>query len=156
MSDIGLFEAIYSTRSMRRLKPDPIPREVMEKIIEAGVHAPSGSNFQNWAFVVVEATDDKRFIRDRYLKYYRELERLGSIPSMDAIPEDRRRMFATATHLAEHMAYRMQHDSLIVKKSRPMRTRTIRVRSLRPYTPRYTPQCKTFCWLRERLASVRH
>jgi nitroreductase len=103
MSEIGLFEAIYSTRSMRRLKPDPIPREVMEKIIEAGVHAPSGSNFQNWAFVVVEATDDKRFIRDRYLKYYRELERLGSIPSMDAIPEDRRRMFATATHLAEHM-----------------------------------------------------
>ncbi|MFT4583984.1 MAG: nitroreductase [Gammaproteobacteria bacterium] len=103
MSEIGLFEAIYSTRSMRRLKPDPIPREVMEKIIEAAVHAPSGSNFQNWAFVVVEAADDKRFIRDRYLKYYRELERLGSIPSMDAIPEERRRMFATATHLAEHM-----------------------------------------------------
>ncbi|MFT4562934.1 MAG: nitroreductase [Gammaproteobacteria bacterium] len=103
MSEIGLFEAIYSTRSMRRLKPDPIPREVMEKIIEAGVHAPSGSNFQNWAFVVVDAPDDKRFIRDRYLKYYRELERLGSIPSMDAIPENRRRMFATATHLAEHM-----------------------------------------------------
>lgn len=103
MQEIGLFEAIYSTRSMRRLKPDPIPREIIEQIIDAGVHAPSGSNFQNWGFVVVEDVDDKRFIRDRYLKYYRELERIGSIPSMDAIPADRRRMFDTAIHLAEHL-----------------------------------------------------
>lgn len=103
MSEIGLFEAIYSTRSMRRLKPDPIPRELIERIIDAGVHAPSGSNFQNWAFVVVDAPDDRRFIRDRYLKYYRELERLGSIPAMSDVPPDRRRMFATATHLAEHL-----------------------------------------------------
>jgi nitroreductase len=103
MDELGLFEAIQTTRSMRRLKPDPIPREVMEEIIDAGVHAPSGSNFQNWAFVVVDAPEDKRFIRDRYLKYYRELERLGSIPSMSDIPPERQRMFATATHLAEHM-----------------------------------------------------
>ena len=103
MSDIGLFDAIYSTRSMRRLKPDPIPRDVISKIIDAGVHAPSGSNFQNWGFVVVEDESDKRFIRDNYLKYYRELERLGSIPSMADIPPERQRMFATAIHLAEHM-----------------------------------------------------
>ena len=103
MDEIGLFEAIYSTRSMRRLKPDPIPRDVMERIIDAGVHAPSGSNFQNWAFVIVDGADDKRFIRDRYLHYYRELERRGTIPSMDAIPPERRRMFESATHLAEHL-----------------------------------------------------
>ncbi len=103
MSDIGLFEAIYSTRSMRRLKPDPIPREVLDQIITAGVHAPSGSNFQNWGFVIVEAADDKRFIRDQYLKYYREMERLGSIPRMADIPPDRRRLFEAAIHLAEHM-----------------------------------------------------
>jgi nitroreductase len=103
MDELGLFEAMYSTRSMRRLKPDPIPRELIEKIIDAGVHAPSGSNFQNWGFVVVEDADDKRFIRDRYLKYYRELERIGSIPSMDAIPPARRKMFDTAIHLAEHL-----------------------------------------------------
>ena len=88
MSEIGLFEAIYSTRSMRRLKPDPIEPEVLEKILDAGVHAPSGSNFQNWAFLIVREQEDKRFIRDRYLKYYRELERLVSIPSMDQIPPD--------------------------------------------------------------------
>lgn len=103
MHELGLFEAIYSTRSMRRLKPDPIPREIVERIIDAAVHAPSGSNFQNWAFVVVDGADDKRFIRDHYLRYYRELERLGSIPAMTDIPLERRRMFETATHLAERM-----------------------------------------------------
>ena len=103
MSDIGLFDAIYSTRSMRRLKPDALPRELLRKIIDAGVHAPSGSNFQNWGFVVVEDPDDKRFIRDNYLKHYREMERLGSIPSMADIPAERQRMFATAIHLAENL-----------------------------------------------------
>ena len=103
MAEIGLFEAIHSTRSMRRLKPDPIPDETLKKIIEAGVHAPSGSNFQNWAFVLVQEPQDKRFIRDHYLKTYRELERLGSIPAMVDLPPDRQRMFATAIHLAEHM-----------------------------------------------------
>jgi nitroreductase len=103
MREIGLFEAIYTTRSMRRLKADPLPRETLETILDAGVHAPSGSNFQNWAFLVVKEGEDKRFIRDHYLKSYRELEQIGSIPSMTDIPPDRRRMFDTAIHLAEHM-----------------------------------------------------
>jgi nitroreductase len=103
MNDIGLFEAIYSTRSMRRLKPDSIEDEVLEQILDAGVHAPSGSNFQNWAFLVLKEHEDKRFVRDLYLKYYRELERLGTIPPMSEIPPERMRMFESAIHLAEHM-----------------------------------------------------
>ena len=103
MADIGLFETVYSTRSMRRLKPDPIPEEILKKIIDAGVHAPSGSNFQNWAFILVQDSDDKRFIRDHYLKTYQELARLGSIPAMEDLPPDRQRMFASAVYLAEHM-----------------------------------------------------
>ena len=103
MAEIGLFEAIYSTRSMRRLKPDLIPDETLKKIIEAGVRAPSGSNFQNWAFVLVQEPEDKRFIRDHYLETYQKLARLGSIPAMDDLPPARQRMFASAVHLAEHM-----------------------------------------------------
>ena len=103
MTEIGLFEAIYSTRSMRRLKPDPIPDETLKKIIDAGVHAPSGSNFQNWAFVLVQEPEDKRFIRDHYLETYQKLAQLGSIPAMDDLPPYQQRMFAAAVHLAEHM-----------------------------------------------------
>ena len=103
MPEIELFEAIYSTRSMRRLKPDPIPDETLKKIIDAGVHAPSGSNFQNWAFILVQEAEDKRFIRDHYLETYQKLAQLGSIPAMDALQPAEQRLFAAAVHLAEHM-----------------------------------------------------
>jgi len=48
-----LFEIMSTTRSMRRLKPDPVPVALIGKILEAGVSAPSGGNMQRWRFIVV-------------------------------------------------------------------------------------------------------
>jgi nitroreductase len=48
-----LFEIIRTTRSMRRLKPDPVPNELIRKILEAGTCAPSGGNMQRWRFLVI-------------------------------------------------------------------------------------------------------
>jgi nitroreductase len=48
-----LFEIIRTTRSMRRLKPDPVPNELIRKILEAGVCAPSGGNMQRWSFLLI-------------------------------------------------------------------------------------------------------
>ena len=53
MSEIGLFEAIHTARSLRRLKPDPVPEELITKVLDAAIRAPSAGNAQNWAFVVV-------------------------------------------------------------------------------------------------------
>jgi nitroreductase len=39
---------------MRRLKPDPVPNELIRNILEAGVCAPSGGNMQRWRFLVVK------------------------------------------------------------------------------------------------------
>ena len=49
----NLFEIIRTTRSMRRLKSDPVPSELIRKILEAGVCAPSGGNMQRWRFLVI-------------------------------------------------------------------------------------------------------
>ncbi|HEX3417077.1 MAG TPA: nitroreductase family protein, partial [Stellaceae bacterium] len=48
-----LFEIFRTTRSMRRLKPDPVPNQLIRKILEAGVCAPSGGNMQRWRFLVI-------------------------------------------------------------------------------------------------------
>jgi hypothetical protein len=40
-----LFEIIQTTRSMRRLKPDPVPNELIRKILEAGVCARVAATF---------------------------------------------------------------------------------------------------------------
>src|SRR5689334_23237507 len=59
-----LEELIKERRSIRKYKKDPVPRELVEKIVATGCWAPSGKNFQNWRFFVV--TGKKR---DEYLKY---------------------------------------------------------------------------------------
>jgi nitroreductase len=51
-------EAIATRRSNRRFKADPIPQDVLEKILHAGIMAPSGKNRQPWRFIVVR--EDKR------------------------------------------------------------------------------------------------
>ena len=60
MAEAGLFEIMYSTRSMRKLKTDPIPDEVLYKILEAGIQAPSGTNTQHWRFLVVKDPEVKK------------------------------------------------------------------------------------------------
>jgi nitroreductase len=50
-------EALYTTRAMRRLRPDPIPEDVVARIVDAGVRAPSPGVSQAWRFVVVNDPD---------------------------------------------------------------------------------------------------
>jgi len=49
-----LAEAIKGRRSIRKFKPDPVPREVLEGILELAQWAPSAMNRQDWYFVVVQ------------------------------------------------------------------------------------------------------
>lgn len=69
MDEIGLFEAMYSARALRRFKPDPIPDEIISKILDAAIRAPTASNYQNWVFVVVK--DPVR--RGRVAEVYRKV-----------------------------------------------------------------------------------
>ena len=52
-----VFDCIRRRRTVREFKPDPIPEEVVYKILQAGRWAPSSSNSQPWHFVVVQAPD---------------------------------------------------------------------------------------------------
>jgi nitroreductase len=53
MSDITLFEAIYSARSIRKLSTDPVSEGLVTRVLEAATQAPSGGNAQDWVFIVV-------------------------------------------------------------------------------------------------------
>jgi len=52
-------EAIQKRRSIRKFKPDPVPDELIEQILEAGRLAPSGTNRQPWRFQIVKEGDLK-------------------------------------------------------------------------------------------------
>ncbi len=61
------YEVIKKRRSIRQYKPISLSRELVERVVKAGLYAPSGKNRQNWRFFIVQ--DDKR---DQYLKHSQE------------------------------------------------------------------------------------
>src|SRR5581483_2677084 len=101
MDEAELFDIMYSMRAMRRLKPDPIPEATLKKIIDAGIHAPSGGNLQDWAFILVRDAEGKRFIRDHYHGIWQKLAAGRSLPAN--MPSAQVRLYQAAGHLAEHL-----------------------------------------------------
>jgi len=52
-----LYQAIHERRSVRRFHPDPIDHEVLDRIVDAAIWAPSGGNAQTWRFVIVTESE---------------------------------------------------------------------------------------------------
>lgn len=99
---VSLHEAIFSTRSMRHLKPDPVPRQDLEYILEAATMAPSAGNLQMWSFVVVTDAGQREKLAAVYREVGRHYIRDGVLadPDTDA---DRRRVYGKALHTVEHL-----------------------------------------------------
>ena len=57
---MDLSEAIKGRRSIRAFKPQDIPEETVEKLIDAARHAPSAGNIQSWEFVIARNPDTKK------------------------------------------------------------------------------------------------
>jgi nitroreductase len=68
---MDLLKAIKERKSIRAFKPDPIPRERIEEILNLAIHAPSAINLQPWEFIVVVGEERERLSR-RLIKAYRE------------------------------------------------------------------------------------
>jgi nitroreductase len=105
MPEIGLFEAIYSARSLRRLKPDPIPEELITKVLDAAIRAPSGGNAQNWAFVVVRDAGQRQKLGAIYRKASDIAEAIYAARGRPPHLTERQfaRMMAAGKYLWDHM-----------------------------------------------------
>ncbi|MBD3648001.1 MAG: nitroreductase family protein [Pseudomonadales bacterium] len=102
--DMRLFEVIRTTRAIRRLKPDPVPPELIRKVCEAGTFAPSGGNRQPWFFVAVTEKERREYIAERYRATFSRY----IAPAVEAArdpdyPEQKRRNMNAAIYLAEHL-----------------------------------------------------
>ena len=67
MKQAEFMDVIKSRRSIRKFKPDAVPKADIEQMIEAATWAPSGSNQQNWHFIVIESGDLKHKMSDAML-----------------------------------------------------------------------------------------
>ncbi|MBI3246202.1 MAG: nitroreductase family protein [Deltaproteobacteria bacterium] len=106
MAEAGLFDIMYSTRSMRKLKTDPVPDAVLHQILEAATRAPSGTNTQHWRFLVVKDPAVKKQVQALYQKGWGEAKAMyDNRPGPEHMSQNQfGRLLDAATHLAEHMA----------------------------------------------------
>ena len=107
---MDIYEALYTTRAMRRVKPDPIPTDVQQRILDAAVRAPSGGNTQNWRFLVVDDPDVRNQLGPIYRRCMALLwqtiykDRIAEAAASPDDPESQQfeRVRRSAQHLADH------------------------------------------------------
>ena len=107
MAGIDLYEAMSTLRAVRRLRTDPIPDDVLRRVLQAATWAPSGGNVQPWRVIAVKDAAKKQALQDLYIGPWRKYaedhrkQREGLPP---AVVEKTEKMIAAADHLAEHYA----------------------------------------------------
>jgi nitroreductase len=58
------FDVLHTQRSIRKFKPDPVPEDLLWKMVDAAIRAPSGSNTQPWGWLIVRDVEKRRVIAD--------------------------------------------------------------------------------------------
>ena len=66
----SMLALLKSRRSIRRYRPDPVPDELIEQLLEAGRWAPSASNRQPWAFIVIRDADIRQQVAQHAAYYF--------------------------------------------------------------------------------------
>jgi nitroreductase len=105
MAEIGLYEAMRTLRAVRRLRPDPIPDEVLRRVLEAATWAPTGGNRQAWRVIVVKDPARKQRLGELYRKIAIPFtksyaEKFSLFPEAERVKAER--MVRAGDYLAEH------------------------------------------------------
>jgi nitroreductase len=76
---MDLYEAMRCAPTSRRFKPDPVPAEVLHRVLDSARFAPSGGNRQGWRVIAVTDPERRAALRDLYLPHWRAyLEQTGA------------------------------------------------------------------------------
>jgi nitroreductase len=100
-----IFEIMHTTRTMRRLKPDPVPDALVRKILEAGICAANGGNTQRWRFIVLKDPAIKKAVQLVYKRAFDEVvgpRYATSAPPPGITAERYRRQHAAVEYLTDH------------------------------------------------------
>jgi nitroreductase len=100
-----LFDILHTTRAMRRLKPDPVPDDLIRKILEAGAVAANGGNRQTWRFLIVKDRAIKERVQHFYKRAFDEVvgpRYQSSPPPAGVTAEKYARQHAAVEYLTEH------------------------------------------------------
>lgn len=100
--DMSLQEAMLTQRAVRRLLPDPVDDAIVLRCIELALKAPTGSNGQNWEFVVVKDRERKERLAARYRQAWALYGRAGQRALRD--DESMQKVLRAVEWQVEHFA----------------------------------------------------
>lgn len=106
MADMKLYDAMRTLRAVRRLRPDPIPEDVLKRIFEAATWAPNGGNRQPWRMIAVRDTAVKKRMGELYTAHwapYAANYARGLAKMSEDEAAKHRRTIAAGDYLAAHM-----------------------------------------------------
>ena len=103
-----LYEAMSTLRAVRRLRPDPVPQDVIERVLQAACWAPTGGNVQPWRVIVVRSPERKAKLQAIYEPEWHNYTaanraRLQTLP-LGADKDKLDRTLAAGDHLAANLA----------------------------------------------------
>lgn len=101
-----LYQAMSTLRAVRRLKPDPIPEDVLQRVLSAATWAPTGGNHQPWRIIAVREAALKQALEDLYRPHWESYipgyeAHMLDMPAQAA--ESSRRALNAGTYLANHL-----------------------------------------------------
>ena len=105
MSADALYELMRTQRAVRRLRPDPIPDDVLRRIMQAAAWAPTGGNRQPWRIVMVHDRASKERMGELYRVHWNNYTKTYRQRFVDATEERQRkeqRTIAAGDHLTAH------------------------------------------------------
>ena len=104
-NDPGLFQTIYTTRALRRFKPDPIPEDVLFQLFDAAIRASSGQNAQDWRFILITEPAVKAKMQEWALEGWpRYQSRFGGDEAIQQLPRSQRLSLNSVRDIAHNIA----------------------------------------------------
>ena len=101
-----IYDAMSTLRAVRRIRPDPIPSDVLRRVLTAATWAPTGGNHQPWRMIAVQDAELKQGMEDLYRPHWNSYipgyeAHLSSMS--DAMALSSRKALESGTYLANHM-----------------------------------------------------
>ncbi len=102
-----LYDVMSTLRAVRKLKPDPIPDDVLDRVLQAACWAPTGGNAQPWRVVVATSPEIKAKLSEIYGPEWAKYA-TGFMKMMEGLPPEElakwERIVAAGDHLADNLA----------------------------------------------------
>jgi len=108
MASHDLYDVMSTLRAVRRLRPDPSPADVLDRVLQAACWAPTGGNMQPWRIIVVRSAAKKQALADVYAPEWKTYAEFGKrraerqqLPAADMARLER--TLAAGDYLADHL-----------------------------------------------------